>query len=84
MIILATSKFDKSVQKLAKKYPSIPEDLLVLKVQLLLNPTEGTPLGKNCFKLRINISSKKQGKSGGARVITYVKITDKNNATRYL
>jgi hypothetical protein len=37
----------------------------------------GTPLGKNCYKIRMIIASKKKGKSGGARVITYVKIEKK-------
>lgn len=35
-------------------------------------PEFGTPLGNNCFKLRLAIKSKGKGKSGGARVITYV------------
>ena len=34
------------------------------------------PLGKDCYKVRMAISSKNQGKSGGARVITCVKIVD--------
>ena len=34
------------------------------------NPESGTPLGNNTYKIRIAIKSK--GKSGGARVITYV------------
>jgi hypothetical protein len=35
----------------------------------------GTSLGKNCYKIRIAITSKGKGKSGGARLITYVRIT---------
>ena len=31
-------------------------------------------MGKDCFKVRLAISAKGKGKSGGARVITYVKI----------
>ena len=38
------------------------------------NPSQGTPVGKNCFKIRLAIRSKNAGKSGGARVITHVKI----------
>jgi hypothetical protein len=37
----------------------------------------GTPIGKNCYKIRIAISSKGKGKSGGARIITHYVITDK-------
>lgn len=32
----------------------------------------GTPLGNNMFKIRMPITSKGRGKSGGARVITCV------------
>ena len=40
------------------------------------NPEHGTPIGKNCFKIRIAIASKGKGKSGGARVITYFVFTE--------
>lgn len=38
------------------------------------NPIQGTPLGKDCYKIRMAISSKNKGKSGGARIITNVHI----------
>ena len=38
------------------------------------NPFIGTSLGKNFYKIRLSIRSKGKGKSGGARVITCVKI----------
>ena len=41
---------------------------------MIENPTLGTPIGKDCYKLRIAIASKGKGKSGGARMITYVRI----------
>lgn len=34
----------------------------------------GTPLGKDCYKIRMSISSKNSGKSGGARVIAMAKV----------
>jgi hypothetical protein len=40
------------------------------------NPTQGEPLGKDCFKIRMAITSKGKGKSGGSRVITCVKIVN--------
>lgn len=43
---------------------------------LQANPTMGEPLGKDCYKVRMAISSKNKGKSGGARLITCVKIVD--------
>ena len=36
----------------------------------------GTPLGNNCYKIRMAITSKGKGKSGGARVITFVQIIE--------
>jgi hypothetical protein len=38
----------------------------------------GTPLGHDCFKIRMAISAKGKGKSGGARVITHIQITKEN------
>ena len=75
--IRTTESFDKSVKKLFKKFPSLIQDLKTLKVQLLENPTGGIPLGKDCYKVRMSIASKNKGKSGGARVITYVKVENK-------
>lgn len=76
MRILPTKQFAKDLKELGKKYPSIAADLRQLNQELLQNPQQGTPLGKSCFKIRLKISSKRQGKSGGARVITCLKIID--------
>ena len=38
-------------------------------------PGLGTPLGKDTFKIRLKITSKGNGKSGGARVISLVETT---------
>ncbi|MGI4875028.1 MAG: type II toxin-antitoxin system RelE/ParE family toxin [Janthinobacterium lividum] len=37
-------------------------------------PTIGDALGHCCYKIRLAIASKNKGKSGGARVITYVQV----------
>jgi hypothetical protein len=44
---------------------------------LKVNPIAGPSLGNGFYKIRLAISDKKQGKSGGARIITNVKITGK-------
>ena len=75
MIILSTPHFDKEAKTLLKKYPSLPDEIELLFESLQINPVQGTPLGNNCYKIRLAIKSKGKGKSGGARVITYVKIT---------
>ena len=66
--------FDKQVKKLAKKYNSLKSDLSKLVLELLKNPHLGTPIGQNCFKIRLSITSKGKGKSGGARVVTHVQV----------
>jgi hypothetical protein len=55
---------------LAKKYHSLKTDLVALFESLEENPVQGISLGRNCYKIRLAISSKDKGKSGGARVIT--------------
>lgn len=62
----------KILATLAKKYRSLPSDLLQLKSTLNSYPTAGIPLGKDCYKIRLRIQSKGKGKSAGVRVITYV------------
>ncbi len=72
--ILTISIFDKQAKRLAKKYPSLKSDLLELATSLSENPEQGDALGNNFFKVRMAIKSKNKGKSGGTRIITYVKI----------
>ena len=68
--------FERELKKLSKKYPSVKNDILDLGEELIENPLMGVPLGKDCYKIRMSISSKNKGKSGGSRVITCVKIID--------
>lgn len=64
--------FDRQIKKLAKKFPSLKQEYGSLLDSLEKNPMQGTPLGNNCFKIRMAIASKGKGKSGGARIITCV------------
>lgn len=75
--IYYTPEFEKQLKRLSKKHKSLPKDLTALVKELEENPTTGTPLGNNCYKIRLAISSKGKGKSGGARVITCLIIADK-------
>lgn len=72
--IYTSGNFDKELKKLAKKYPSIKSDFKALTDSLKENPKQGEPLGKDCYKIRMAITSKGKGKSGGSRVISCVKI----------
>jgi len=72
--IIATEPFERKLKRLAKKYKSLSSDLSAVIDELAENPTLGTPIGKNCYKIRVAIASKGKGKSGGARMITFVRI----------
>jgi len=74
--IRPTPTFQKQFRKLLKKYRSLTSDILKLQDSILESPNQGTSLGKGCFKVRLAISSKNRGKSGGARIISYVQVVD--------
>ena len=71
-----TETFKNEAKKLIKKYPSLRTEIIELGKELAENPTNGTPLGNDVYKIRLGIASKNRGKSGGARVISFVKIID--------
>ena len=70
MEIKATGVFLRCVKPLAKRYRSFKQDYSAFLDQLEKNPQMGTDLGNGYRKVRMTISSKGKGKSGGARVIT--------------
>ena len=72
--IIPTNGFEKELKRLVKKFPSLKNEYAELIFQILQNPEYGIFLGNNCYKIRLAISSKGKGKSGGARVITYLYI----------
>ena len=74
--IVVSGEFEKEFKRLAKRYSSLKDDVSKLGGALLLNPTLGIPIGNGCYKIRLAISSKGKGKSGGARVITHVQVTE--------
>jgi mRNA-degrading endonuclease RelE of RelBE toxin-antitoxin system len=78
MTIILTEKFKAEAKPLIKKYHSLLDEIDELINSLIKDPKQGEPLGKDCYKIRLAIKSKGKGKSGGARVITCVKIVDAN------
>lgn len=71
-----TENFKKEAKRLIKKYASLRTEILELGKELAENPTTGIPLGNDVYKIRLGVASKNKGKTGGARVITFVKIID--------
>lgn len=57
---------------MAKRYHSIKKDYQKLLDELAKNPYQGADLGHGLRKVRMAISAKGKGKSGGARVITLI------------
>ena len=71
-----TPKFEKELKRLAKKYPSLKIEYPELVNSLKENPVQGVSIGNSCYKIRLSIASKGKGKSGGARVIAYLQISE--------
>ncbi len=72
--VVPTDNFIKELKRLSKKHRNILSDIAELSKELKSNPRMGTDLGQNVYKVRLAISGTNKGKSGGARVITYLKI----------
>lgn len=72
---IKTSKtFEKRLKRLSKKYHSLKKDYERLIDELEVYPTLGVDLGRGLRKVRMRITDKGKGKSGGARVITHTAI----------
>lgn len=66
-----SASFKKEAKRLRKHYASFADDYDNLIDDLEANPHLGTDLGGGLRKIRMRITSKGKGKSGGARVITF-------------
>ena len=54
--VIPTPEFIKNLKALKKKYKNIKNDVLELANKLEIDPTIGTELGSNTFKIRIKNS----------------------------
>lgn len=82
--IIPTQDFIKSLKALAKRYRSMKQDILHFTESLENNPYQGDELTPGIRKIRLAITSKGRGKSGGARVITYTVIVAEDSGEIYL
>lgn len=71
--------FDKELKRLAKKHKSLKEDILSLQKDIEKTPNMGISLGDGLKKIRLKITSKGKGKSGGGRVVTHNLIISKSS-----
>lgn len=74
--VKSISVFERQAKRLIKKFPSLKNEIQQLIIQLKEEPTKGISIGNDCYKIRLAISSKGKGKSGGARVITHFVFKD--------
>ena len=72
--LILTDNFKKEAKKLLKKYASLKSELAELGELLQEDPTLGTSLGNEIFKIRLAVASKNKGKSGGMRILYLVRI----------
>jgi mRNA-degrading endonuclease RelE of RelBE toxin-antitoxin system len=82
--ITVTSRFEKHLKALAKRYKSIKDDYKSFIESIKENPFQGDELSPGIRKIRMAITSKGRGKSGGARVITYTVIAAERSGDVYL
>jgi mRNA-degrading endonuclease RelE of RelBE toxin-antitoxin system len=72
--IIPTRRFERELKRLAKNFPSLKKEFAELIAKIANNPMTGIFIGNSCYKIRLAIDSKGKGKSGGARIITYLYI----------
>lgn len=82
--VILTPEFERAFKSLAKRHRSLTKDILIFIKSLEENPFQGTELCPGVRKIRMAITSKGRGKSGGARVITFTTMASEDNGTIYL
>ncbi len=82
--VVVTPEFKRQAKGLSKRHRSFKEDLKEFVDSLKSNPFQGDELKPNIRKIRMAISSKGKGKSGGARVITYTLVYSSDGGRIYL
>ena len=78
--IIVKPTFQREAKRLAKHYSSFKEDFVSLIDDLEQNSLLGKEWGDGLRKVRMKITSKGKGKSGGARVITFTLVVSQQDA----
>lgn len=74
--VILTQNFKKGYKQIVKKYPAFRQDMEALLTSLENNALQGVEPFPNVRKIRVAITGKMKGKSGGARVIVYVHVKE--------
>lgn len=73
-------RFERKVKKLGKRFPDVDDVLETLIIQLENDERPGDKIpniGYDVYKVRLANPSAQKGKSGGFRVIYYVRLADR-------
>ncbi len=76
LTIKDTDTFNKAVKTLKKRFRTIEQDWLAFVNSIQTDEDLGICLGEGIYKTRIANSDKHSGKSGGYRLISYLKRVD--------
>jgi hypothetical protein len=76
MKVRISDDFKVAFKRLKKRHVSLQSDFERLLASLLENPEQGIELAYGLRKIRLPITSKGRGKSGGARVIIRARIVE--------
>jgi hypothetical protein len=82
--IIRSDCFTAEFKKLAKRYRGLADDYETFLDSLKDNPLQGVEIAHNVRKIRMQITAKDRGKSGGARVITFNALVSEHDGTVYL
>lgn len=66
-----SEEFERQAKRLTKKYRTFVDDFAGFLKSIKENPCQGVDLGGGKRKIRMAVSSKGKGKSGGVRIITF-------------
>lgn len=64
-------EFEHQFKRYHKKYRSLADDFKAFLISIKERPFQGVSLGNGIRKVRLAVTSKGSGKSGGMRVITF-------------
>lgn len=76
--------FATELKRLAKRYRGLADDYEAFLDCLKENPLQGTEIAPKIRKIRMPITAKGRGKSGGARIITYNALVAEQEGKIYL
>jgi mRNA-degrading endonuclease RelE of RelBE toxin-antitoxin system len=60
---VATPDFERELKRLSRKHASLAKDFAGFLDSIEREPQQGTPLGNNCYKIRLAITAKEEARA---------------------